>query len=183
MVSPAFAGRPYAGVIIAAPFHSTGITLSPPTLASLIPKTSYVHLHVTLLATTAPYPNPTYFHLSPAAKTPKTILTTKSGGSGTGLEFNSLAYQRPIRKVQVDGTEIDEHVVKIFSSERVDDSWLAIMFGKGKVGWVYRHEASLFWINSHEKTLISVELVGCVSLPPTDCYVPACETRRRVVLC
>ena len=45
----------YKAVIIAAPFHSTGISL-PDTLASQIPPQPYVHLHVTLLTTTSAQP-------------------------------------------------------------------------------------------------------------------------------
>jgi prenylcysteine oxidase / farnesylcysteine lyase len=53
--------------------------------------------------------------------------------------FNSLSYQRPIRTLEVDGREVEEYVVKIFSEEPVEDAWLEQIF-EGKVGWVLKHE-------------------------------------------
>jgi prenylcysteine oxidase/farnesylcysteine lyase len=128
----------YEAVIIAAPIHSTGISL-PSAISSRIPKQPYVHLHVTLLATTSPRPNPEYFSLSPSSKVPSMVLTTYEGvrNGGKEPEFNSLSYHGYITK-GVDGVP-DQWSVKIFSKERISDEWLDKMF-MGQVGWVYRKE-------------------------------------------
>ena len=34
--------------------------------------------------------------------------------------------------------DVQEHLVKIFSYQPVEDAWLDDMFGKGQVTWVYR---------------------------------------------
>lgn len=122
----------YKAVILAAPFHSSNITL-PPSLSAQIPEQPYVHLHVTLLTTTSPTPDPTYFSLPPSSDVPSMMLTTYEGvrKGGEEPEFNSLSYLGLVRDA--------EWAVKIFSKERITDEWLKKMFF-GKVGWVYRKE-------------------------------------------
>ncbi|RDB28429.1 Farnesylcysteine lyase [Hypsizygus marmoreus] len=122
----------YKAVILAAPFHSTGIEISP-SLAAQIPKQQYVHLHVTLLATTSPTPDPAYFGLPAGAKLPNMMLTTYEGARAGGKEpeFNSLSYHGQVRE--------GEWAVKIFSKDRISDEWLNKLF-LGKVGWVLRKE-------------------------------------------
>ncbi|GLB36511.1 putative prenylcysteine lyase [Lyophyllum shimeji] len=122
----------YKAVILAAPFHSTGIAL-PSAIASSIPEQPYVHLHVTLLTTTSPTPNPAYFGLQPGSSVPSAVLTTYEGvrNGRKEPEFNSLSYHGLIRE--------GEWAVKIFSKERLSDEWLNNMF-LDKVGWVYRKE-------------------------------------------
>ncbi|TFK57561.1 FAD/NAD(P)-binding domain-containing protein [Heliocybe sulcata] len=130
----------YNSVILAAPFHSTGISLSPPSLSLQISKQPYVHLHVTLLTTTAPHPAPAYFGFKDTARVPTTILTTYEGvraGVAKEPEFNSLTYHGLVDETVPDGER--EWVVKVFSKERLEDEWLAEMF-EGQVGWVYRKE-------------------------------------------
>jgi prenylcysteine oxidase / farnesylcysteine lyase len=133
-------------VIIAAPFHQTGITLHSDKLANdekiieLIPPQPYVHLHVTLLSTTTKTPNPEYFSLGAEGKVPTTILTTYDAvrtRGGKEPEFNSLTYHGLVR--QPEEGEEPEYLVKVFSKERVSDQWLSNIFS-GKVGWVYRKE-------------------------------------------
>ena len=138
----------YDDVIIAAPFRSTGIKLSSSkSHFAEIPPQPYVHLHVTLLTTTAPYADPVYFGLKPEATVPSTIFTTYEGvrNGGPEPEFNSLSFHGPISE----GSE--EQVVKIFSKQRVEDDWLNKVFG-GKVGWVFRKEVRLSPIVSCEKS-------------------------------
>lgn len=122
----------YMAVILASPFHSSGITL-PESLSSLIPEQPYVHLHVTLLTTTSPTFNPAYFGLSDSSKIPQMILTTSRGvrNGGQEPEFNSLSY--------LGATREGEWAVKIFSMKPISDEWLQKVFF-GKVGWVYRKE-------------------------------------------
>lgn len=136
--------KEYKNVIIAAPFHQTGITLYSPTLDKKekilqhIPPQPYVHLHVTLLSTTAKHPNSEYFNLPANQKVPTTVLTTYDAvrsRNGKEPEFNSLSYHGLVRKPE-EGVET-EYLVKIFSQQEISDEWLANMFS-GKVGWVHR---------------------------------------------
>lgn len=124
----------YKAVILAAPFHSTGINL-PSSLAEQIPEQPYVHLHVTLLSTTSATPNPKYFGLPPSSAVPQVILTTNEGtrAGGVGPEFNSLSYHGLVRE--------GEWAVKIFSDHALSDAWLNEMF-QDKIGWIYRKEVS-----------------------------------------
>ncbi|TFK30726.1 hypothetical protein FA15DRAFT_690376 [Coprinopsis marcescibilis] len=123
----------YKGVILAAPFHQTKISV-PKHIEAQIPAQPYVNLHVTLLATTSPSPNPAYFGLEPGSKVPQVILTSRANArrGGKAPDFNSLTYHGPIR----DG----EWSVKIFSEEEITDEWLSEVFGAGKVGWVHRKQ-------------------------------------------
>lgn len=142
----------YDDVILAAPFHSTGIRVSTGGVSGsvqavqnlltggddtppFVPPQPYVHLHVTLLATTASHPSPEYFGLGPNEKVPRVILTTgiRAREGGDEPEFNSLTYHGPVAPGR------KEEVVKIFSKQRVEDEWLAKVFG-GKVDWVLRKE-------------------------------------------
>lgn len=142
---------PYDHVIIATPFASSAITIlgSPAAQTLLQPPVEYVRLHVTLLATTSPTPNATYFGLREGSHVPAMILTTWDAvrhGDGDGSDkpprpqFNSLNYLDQIGTLEEDGA--DEWAVKIFSSERITDEWLENLFGKGRVGWVYRKEVN-----------------------------------------
>jgi len=136
---------PYDHVIIAAPFASSAITIlgSPAAQTLLSPPVEYVRLHVTLLTTTSPAPNASYFGLREGSHIPRVIFTTwdavRHGDVNTPQpEFNALNYIDKIRTLEIDG--VDEWVVKIFSSERIPDEWLENMFGTGQVGWVLRKE-------------------------------------------
>lgn len=128
----------YKAVILAAPYHQTGIDI-PSSLSEQIPEQPYVHLHVTLLTTTAKQPNPEYLNLPAGTSAPRFVLTTRQGARNGGKEpeFNSVSYLKPTGKG-------DEWVVKIFSKEKVSDEWLAKLFGEGTVGWVYRKEVGSF---------------------------------------
>ncbi|KAG5650639.1 hypothetical protein H0H81_011522 [Sphagnurus paluster] len=134
-VKSALGTRKYQAVILAAPFHSSGITIPSP-LATSIPKQPYVHLHVTLLTTTSPTPDPTYFGLKPGSILPNMTLTSWEGvrRGGNEPEFNSLSYHGLVRE--------GEWAVKIFSSARLSDEWLNKMFS-GQVGWIHRKEVDL----------------------------------------
>jgi prenylcysteine oxidase/farnesylcysteine lyase len=137
--------KEYDDVIIATPFHSSGISLNSASVWPLssssdserilpIPPQPYVHLHVTLLTTTSPHPLPAYFGLAPGSTVPQAILTTNENAraGGKAPEFNSLTYHGKI------SSNRDEYVVKIFSMQKIDDDWLKNVFGE--VGWVYRKE-------------------------------------------
>jgi len=124
----------YNAVILAAPFDSLGISL--PSSVEAAPPAPYVHLHVTLLATTSTSANEAYFNQEPGNGVPTMILTTAQGIRNGGLapEFNSLNYAARISEGS------DERVVKLFSAERLEDDWLVDVFGQ--VGWVHRKEVA-----------------------------------------
>ncbi|KAH7883946.1 FAD/NAD(P)-binding domain-containing protein [Phlebopus sp. FC_14] len=136
----------YRGVILAAPFHQSNITI-PSDLAELIPPQPYVHLHVTLLTTLSETPNPEYFGLRLGTQVPRMVLTTYEGVREGGVkpEFNSLSYHGRVQKYERceeqsddEDAEAPEWIVKIFSDERITDEWLENVFGN--VGWVLRKE-------------------------------------------
>lgn len=132
--------RDYDAVVIAAPYHTSQISL-PADLSSLIPTQPYIHLHVTLLTATAATPNPVYFGYKPGYKVPTSILTSLDGfrRGGKAPEFNSLTYHGRAKFAKNETHETGEWVVKIFSLQRISDEWLAAMF-QNKVGWVFRKE-------------------------------------------
>ncbi|KAI0828535.1 Prenylcysteine lyase-domain-containing protein [Trametes gibbosa] len=137
--------RLYRAVILAAPFHQTGIDFKGASLAP-IPEQPYIRLHVTLLSTSSPTPNATYFNLGAGGKAPTTLLTTYEGVRQKGLvepEFNSLTYHGPVRgkngEARLNTFGDKEWVVKIFSKSRLEEAWLEQMF-EGNVGWVLRKE-------------------------------------------
>ncbi|KAI0644039.1 Prenylcysteine lyase-domain-containing protein [Trametes meyenii] len=138
--------RLYRSVILAAPFHQTGISFKGTPALAPVPPHPYVRLHVTLLTTTSPHPNATHFNLAPGAKVPTTLLTTYDGVRARGApepEFNSLTYHGPVRErdgaVRRNANGETEYVVKIFSKKRVEEAWLERVF-EGSVGWVLRKE-------------------------------------------
>jgi prenylcysteine oxidase/farnesylcysteine lyase len=135
--------RDYDAVVIAAPYHTSQISL-PADLSLLIPTQPYIHLHVTILTTTAATPNPVYFGYKPGHKVPTTILTSLDGlrRGGKAPEFHSLTYHgraKFAKNETHDRRPTDEWIAKIFSMERISDEWLAAMF-RNEVGWVIRKE-------------------------------------------
>ncbi|KAG9118504.1 hypothetical protein FRC07_006951, partial [Ceratobasidium sp. 392] len=123
----------YDAVIIANPLPLSKIKFFGLPEPSSFPAVKYVHLHVTLLTTTTPALLPTYFKVDNSSALPGTVLTTAA--YGTQPEFNSIRYQATI-----DRNGVTEYVVKIFSKEKITDATLATLFGRGKVGWLYRKE-------------------------------------------
>ncbi|PWY98415.1 hypothetical protein BCV70DRAFT_212782 [Testicularia cyperi] len=67
-------GDVYDAVVIATPWHNAGITLL--NTEKRVKSRPFVHLHVTLLATTATGPKPAYFGLGSQDAVPRTILTS-----------------------------------------------------------------------------------------------------------
>jgi prenylcysteine oxidase/farnesylcysteine lyase len=122
----------YTHVILATPIHNSGVSFLTPT-SSEFPTIDYVKLHVTLLSTTTPRVNAEYFNN--ATNIPKMLLTTNEGWRNGGVEpeFNSLSYHGGFER-----GENKEYKVKIFSKKKVEDEWLAKVFGEGNVGWVHR---------------------------------------------
>ena len=92
--------RAYRSIILAAPYHQTGISFSSEELLAHVPQQPYVHLHVTLLITHSSKPNSTYFNLDQQSGAPTTVLTTYEGVRQRGEpepEFNSLTYHTSLR--------------------------------------------------------------------------------------
>ncbi len=138
--------RLYRAVILAAPYDQTDISFSTKVPVVPVQKRPYVHLHVTLLSTSSPTANASYFNLGHGHKAPNSILTTYDGVRQRGHpepEFNSLTYHGHVlakdgtKRVNAEGE--DEWAVKIFSKQRLEDEWLREMFS-GKLGWVLRKE-------------------------------------------
>jgi hypothetical protein len=140
-----------------------------------MPEQPYIHMHVTILSTTAAHPNPEYFGMSPGSKVPRVMLTTKERpNSSERVEFSSLSYHGPIRE--------GEWAVKIFSNQRLSDEWLDNMF-QGQVKWVTRKEVSCQWTNPQHHELINDTPVGCISQASAYDEVPSRETRSWILLC
>lgn len=129
----------YDSVILAAPFHLSNLTLTPYTLGAQIPEQPYVHLHVTLFTTKSPTPAPACFNMTANSTAPIFVLTTSENevNGGKAPEFEVIEYLTQL--TTVDGTKLDEYVVKIFSLQEMTDEWLDEVFN-GQVGWVYRKE-------------------------------------------
>lgn len=169
--------RDYDAVVIAAPYHSSRITL-PADLSTLIPPQPYIHLHTTLLTTTAATPDPVYFGYKPGSKIATNIVATFDSASrdGRAPEFNFISYQGQAKFTENethDGRETGEWVVKISSMERISDEWLAAMF-QNQVGWVQRKEVCPF---SHPGFLIKEHQVGCVSCAISNDNIPTDQAR------
>ena len=121
-------------VILAAPYQSLNLTLTPPSLLTHTPSTIlYVSLHVTLF-TTSHLLSPTFFNLSPDNPAPKTILTTlppdeapgQGRASAGSVGFFSISLIRSLRNP---GTGEREYLYKIFSPERLSPVFLARILG------------------------------------------------------
>ncbi|KDQ07145.1 hypothetical protein BOTBODRAFT_120434, partial [Botryobasidium botryosum FD-172 SS1] len=133
----------YAHVILAAP-HSTA---SIPLPASYnLPDIEFARLHVTLLTTTAPFPNPEYFSAASGTKIPQTIFTTrgyKRGEIDPGVYSLSYVSQvvptwEPVEGMPIEWPEEEtpiEWVVRIVPKDETSDSWLGDVFGADGVRW------------------------------------------------
>lgn len=133
---------PFDAVIIAAPFHQTGIESDIPNLSSKIPIQPYVHLHVTFVITNATSPSGKFFGLPEEEEMPKTIYSTMMRnvlGKGQRPIFNSLSYLRNLGpKVGVIG---DLHIVKLFSEAKLSTETLGEIFNLTQnLIWVKRIE-------------------------------------------
>ncbi|KAE8179913.1 hypothetical protein CF335_g9426, partial [Tilletia laevis] len=97
------AGKGYLfdAVFLAAPFHSTGIAILNSRAATSVPPQAYVHLHVTLIITSAPRLRPESFGRGAGDKIARTVLTTGVGARKGGKlpDFNSLSYLRRLPRL------------------------------------------------------------------------------------
>ena len=185
--------RAYRSVILAAPYHQTGISFSNEALVAQVPSQPYVHLHVTLLTTLSSVPNPAYFSLK--SGTPTMVLTTFEGVRQRGEpapEFNSLSYHGAysLSEGNSSNTTSEEgheqksdsklSVVKIFSEERVEDAWLEQMFGS--VDWVLRKEWEAYPVLPPTSEFPPVKLAeGLYYVNAFEPYVHGCVAHRTTV--
>lgn len=173
----------YQAVIISAPIHQTSIAL-PDSIIAQVPLQPYVHLHVTLLTTTSPVFNPTYFGLgvTDIGDLPGMMLTTNQGvrEGGKEPEFNSISYHGKVQE--------GEWAVKIFSKEEISDEWLDKMFN-GTVTWVHRKLVSrqVHTAPSLSRSLTAVSAcystVAILPLPSSYNNLPTRPSRQGALLC
>lgn len=98
-----------------------------------------MHLHVTLLTTTAPRPLTSFFGVSHSTVIPTTILTTAASYRARPDDvltpsFQSLTYHGETTPGS------GEWIVKIFSLQKRSDRWLHEAFGKDSIKWIHRKE-------------------------------------------
>lgn len=136
----------YRTIVLAAPYHQASITFSPSDIVEIPPPQPYLHLHVTLLTTMSPTPNPARFNMPNSSQVPTYIMTSHNRmhlGSGAEPDFIALAFHGQLKNMNQDeglfkGDHGEEYVVKIFSLQKLSEEWLEGMFGE--VGWVLRKE-------------------------------------------
>jgi len=184
-------------VIMAAPFHQTGISI--PQLASshIPPPQPYVKLYITILLTNATHPLPSYFSLKDNSNVPNSIFstfTTKQSSNETRKpSFNSLNYLKPLRwelGFPYDPTNSTVHVVKIFSSTSLlpnTTNELNDLFGEGNVLRVIEKEwlsyPKLSPIVDAEKELARVKLdEGLYYVNGMERLISTMETEVRLVV-
>ncbi|GAA5927561.1 hypothetical protein JCM1841_002340 [Sporobolomyces salmonicolor] len=127
-------GGTYDAVIIAAPYHQTGVRIVNSATASLIPKQPYVNLHVTFVLTNTSMPQPSYFDLPAKSSMPNMIFGTFNTASKSKPTFNSLNYLKPLpASIGSRFGEGEVHVVKMFSSDTLDVETLNAIYGAGSV--------------------------------------------------
>ncbi|GAA5876056.1 hypothetical protein JCM1840_002758 [Sporobolomyces johnsonii] len=127
-------GGTYDAVIIAAPYHQTGIRIVNSAAAALIPKQPYVNLHVTFVLTNTSTPQPSYFDLPAKTSMPNMIFGTFNTASKSKPTFNSLNYLKPLpASIGSRFGEGEVHVVKMFSSNPLDVETLNAIYGAGSV--------------------------------------------------
>lgn len=126
-------------VFFAAPWHLSPIDKTvAKEFARKIPEQDYVHLHVTLLTTNAPWPSPAYFGLLDYRPIPGTILTTDATYRKTGEKDFYPAFQ----SISYHGETFPgsgEYVVKLFSKTKLDNDFLHTLFNSTPT-WVLRKE-------------------------------------------
>lgn len=92
----------YDVVVLASPYHQSGISIISPAFVKAIPPQAYSHLHVTLVITNATAPQACFFnpHWACQDPAPTTVLSTfapfEQGKSKVKPKINSLNYLREV---------------------------------------------------------------------------------------
>lgn len=120
-------------VIIAAPFHQTGIK----EVSKILPPIEYVHLHVTIFASNGKF-NLRYFNEKENSSLPATMLTTVledyTGEKNLSIPFFSVSMIDYVK-------EKGDYIYKVFSHEKLSDEFiLEILEPAANVNWVFRKE-------------------------------------------
>ncbi|BGO89087.1 hypothetical protein NBRC10512_003832 [Rhodotorula toruloides] len=124
----------YDAVILAAPFHQTGIQMVNSLAPSRIPKQPYVPLYVSFVMTNASAPRASYFGLPEKTVMPVEIFGTFTTSSSCKPTFNSLNYLRALSpETSARLGEGTFHVVKMFSDRPLEAEMLDDLFGQGNV--------------------------------------------------
>ncbi|KAH9926192.1 uncharacterized protein B0H18DRAFT_1006933 [Fomitopsis serialis] len=153
--------RAYRAVVLAAPLHQAAIYISPPGFAEIPPPQPYVRLHVTLLTTPSSSHNPARFNTNDS-RVPTYIMTSYNGVRqhvSPDPDFVAMAFHGQLKNADGElyqGVHGEEHVVKIFSRQRLSDEWLEGMFGK--VGWLLRKEWDAYPVLTPTTTFPSIKL-------------------------
>ncbi|TNY24016.1 Prenylcysteine lyase-domain-containing protein [Rhodotorula diobovata] len=173
-------GGTYDAVVLAAPFHQTGIELVNTPAPALIPKQAYVRLFVTFVITNASTPQPSYFDLPPDTRMPNEIFGTFTTPSRHKPTFNSLNYLKALpASIGARFGEGTFHVVKMFSSRSLEPEMLDTLYGAGnvakvveKVWFAYpqlapvrseddfapvRPDEGLYYVNAFERLISTME--------------------------
>ncbi|GAA5979241.1 hypothetical protein JCM10908_002852 [Rhodotorula pacifica] len=170
-------GGTYDAVILAAPYHQTGIHIVNSPTPALITKQPYVRLYVTFVITNATTPQASYFGLKEGTPMPNEIFGTFTTSSTRKPTFNSLNYLKPLPPAigsRFDGgeggTNATWHVVKMFSdhsllptdtgsSNNKSSNLLEDLFGRYNVA------------KTAEKTWLAYPKLAPVTRPEED-YAP-----------
>lgn len=151
----------YRAVVLAAPLHQAAIYISPPGFADVPPPQPYVRLHVTLLTTPSSSPNPARFNANDS-RVPTYIMTSYNGVRqhvSPDPDFVAMAFHGQLKNADGElyqGVYGEEHIVKIFSRQRLADEWLEDMFGN--VGWLMRKEWDAYPVLTPTTTFPSIKL-------------------------
>ncbi|MBW0463976.1 hypothetical protein O181_003691 [Austropuccinia psidii MF-1] len=134
---------PFDIVIIAAPFHQSGLTLQNIQQSIQLPSIQpYVRLHVTFIITNSTSPSGELFGKSKDQTVSRMIYSTMMRnvlGKGKRPVFNTVNYLKNLG--QKDGVIGDMHIVKIFSEAPVTTGTLQKLF---------KHEQNLLWVKRLE---------------------------------
>lgn len=127
--------KKFDDVIVAAPFHSSGIEIVNSDAASLIPPIEYVQLHVTIVITNASTPQLCFFDpASPCSSAaPPTIYTALDDYDQGRTDIKPLINSLNYLKAFDDGT----FAVKLFSPQTLSASDLDRAFGRYNTLWRY----------------------------------------------
>ncbi|BGP29569.1 hypothetical protein JCM10296v2_001308 [Rhodotorula toruloides] len=124
----------YDAVILAAPFHQTGIQMVNSLAPSRIPKQPYVPLYVSFIMTNASATRASYFGLPEKTVMPVEIFGTFTTSSSSKPTFNSLNYLRALSpETSARLGEGTFRVVKMFSDRPLEAEMLDDLFGQGNV--------------------------------------------------
>lgn len=132
-------------MILAAPFHQSGIKVLNSPAPAHIPPQPYVSLHVAFVITNASAPLPSYFAPAPATTISKAVFATFDTPSPSKPKFNSLNYLKQLSpEVGAKFGEGTWHVVKMFSKKKLDMVELEALFGEGNVGKMWEKVCRFF---------------------------------------